>query len=49
MRIQVQVKGLVRATSDSGLSQALAIAETLLALVIFICCIAFVRQTRQTA
>lgn len=43
------LEGLVRATSDSGLSQTLAIAETLLALVIFICCIAFVRQTRQTA
>ena len=25
------------------------VAETLLALIIFICCIAFVRQTRQTA
>jgi uncharacterized membrane protein len=40
------MEGLLRATSDSGLSQKLATGETLLAAVLFISCILFVRATR---
>ena len=40
------LEGLVRATSDSGLSQKLAIAETLLATIVFVATILYVRVTR---
>ena len=40
------LEGLVRATSDSGLSQWLAMGETLLAGVLFAACILYVRATR---
>ena len=40
------LEGLTRATSDSGLSQKLAIAETLLAAVLLIASILYVRATR---
>ena len=40
------LEGLTRATSDSGLSQKLAIAETLLAAVLFVASILYVRATR---
>jgi len=40
------LEGLTRATSDSGLTQQLAIGETVLATVIFASCILFVRATR---
>lgn len=43
------LEGLLRATSDSGPSQQLAMLETLLALIVFVCCVAFVRSTRQSA
>lgn len=42
------LEGLTRATSDHGLSQWLAIGETLLATVLFIACILFIRSTRLT-
>jgi len=45
-------EGLVRATSDHGLSQQLAVVETLLATVLFVLAILYVRATRppkQTA
>lgn len=38
-------EGLVRALSDSGVSQALAIVETILALVLFAGCLAYARAT----
>ena len=38
--------GLVRATSDSGLSQRLAIGETLLAAILFVSVILYIRATR---
>ena len=38
-------EGLVRAVSDSGASQALAIGETILALVLFAGCLAYARAT----
>lgn len=43
-------EGVVRATTDAGLSQKLAIAEVALSLVFFVCAIAYVRQpsNRQT-
>ena len=41
------LEGLTRATSDHGLSQALAVGETVLALVVFIAVIGYVRVTRQ--
>lgn len=41
------MEGLTRATSDSGLSQQLAIGETLLAVAVFVACILYVRATRQ--
>lgn len=40
------LEGLVRATSDQGLSQQLAMAETLLSTVLFVSCILFIRRTR---
>ena len=42
------LEGLTRATSEHGLSQSLAAAETVLAIIIFIACIGFVRTTRTT-
>ncbi|MDD2743767.1 MAG: DUF2069 domain-containing protein [Rhodocyclaceae bacterium] len=41
------LEGATRATSEHGLAQQLAIAESLLAIIIFIACILFVRATRQ--
>ena len=40
------LEGLTRATSDHGLSQQLAIAESILAIILFITVILFVRATR---
>jgi len=40
------MEGLVRATSDQGLSQILAIGETVLALVLFSAVVAYARLTR---
>ena len=40
------LEGLTRATSDSGLSRGLAIAETVLAEVLFVASILYVRATR---
>jgi uncharacterized membrane protein len=40
------LEGLTRATSDTGLTQWLAIGETLLATLLFISCILFIRSTR---
>ena len=40
------LEGLTRATSDSGLSQQLAIGETVLASIIFVMCILYIRSTR---
>ena len=40
------LEGVTRATTEHGLSQQLAIAESLLAVIIFIVCILFVRATR---
>ncbi|HJV92676.1 MAG TPA: DUF2069 domain-containing protein [Azonexus sp.] len=40
------LEGLTRATSDSGLSQQLAIGETVLATIVFASCILYVRATR---
>lgn len=40
------LEGATRATSEHGLSQQLAIGESLLAVIIFIVCILFVRATR---
>ena len=42
------LEGLTRATSDHGLSQQLAIAESILAIILFITVILFVRATRPT-
>lgn len=42
------LEGLVRATSDQGLSQWLAIGETLLATILFIVSILYIRATRIT-
>jgi uncharacterized membrane protein len=41
------LEGLVRATSDTGLSQWLAMGETLLAATLFVSVIMFIRATRQ--
>ncbi len=43
------MEGLTRATSDSGLSQQLAIGETVLAVAVFTACILYVRATRPAA
>ena len=40
------LEGLTRATSDSGLSQQLAIGETVLATVLFVSVIIYIRVTR---
>jgi uncharacterized membrane protein len=40
------LEGLTRATSDNGLSQKLAIAETALAAVVFVSTILYIRATR---
>lgn len=40
------MEGLLRATSDSGLSQKLAIGETVLAVILFVACILYIRATR---
>ena len=40
------LEGLVRATSDQGLSQILAMGETLLATILFVTSILFIRATR---
>ncbi|AXS79390.1 DUF2069 domain-containing protein [Dechloromonas sp. HYN0024] len=40
------MEGLLRATSDQGLSQQLAIGETILATLLFVLTILFVRATR---
>lgn len=40
------MEGLLRSTSDSGLSQWLAVGETVLALIVFVSAILFVRATR---
>lgn len=40
------LEGVTRATTEHGISQQLAIAESLLAVIIFIVCILFVRATR---
>ena len=42
------LEGLTRATSDSGLSQKLAIAETALAAVVFVSTILYIRATRPS-
>ncbi|HZX30025.1 MAG TPA: DUF2069 domain-containing protein [Rhodocyclaceae bacterium] len=42
------MEGLVRATSDHGLSQMLAIAETVLSLVLFAAVVAYARITRPS-
>lgn len=41
------LEGLTRATSDSGLSQWLAMGETLLATIVFVMTILYIRATRQ--
>ncbi|MFY9513626.1 MAG: DUF2069 domain-containing protein [Rubrivivax sp.] len=38
------MEGLVRATSESGLSQALAVAEVLLCLLLFVACGVYIRR-----
>lgn len=43
------LEGLLRATSDQGLSQWLAVGETVLATILFITCIKYIRATRQPA
>ena len=42
------LEGLTRATSDHGLSQQLAIVESILAIILIITVILFVRATRPT-
>ena len=41
------LEGLVRATSDSGMAQRLAIVETLLATILFVSVILYIRATRE--
>lgn len=41
------LEGLTRATSDGGLTQRLAVGETLLATAIFVAAILYIRATRQ--
>lgn len=40
------LEGLTRATSDTGLSQMLAVGETVLAAIVFISAIQYIRTTR---
>jgi uncharacterized membrane protein len=42
------LEGLVRATSDSGISRWLAVGETALATVLFVSVILYIRATRNT-
>ncbi len=42
------MEGLTRATSDHGLSQWLAVGETILATIVFASCIFYIRATRVT-
>ena len=42
------LEGLVRATSDSGISRWLAVGETVLATLLFVSVILFIRATRNT-
>ena len=42
------LEGLVRATSDSGISRWLAVGETALAMVLFVSVILYIRATRNT-
>jgi uncharacterized membrane protein len=39
-------EGLVRATSDQGMSQTLAIAEAILSFIFFVAAVSYVRKTR---
>ena len=41
------LEGLVRATSDSGMAQRLAIVETMLATILFVSVILYIRATRE--
>jgi uncharacterized membrane protein len=41
------LEGLTRATSESGLGQQLAIGETLLATIIFVAAVLYIRTTRS--
>ena len=43
------LEGLLRATSDHGLSQALAIGETLLSVTLFAAIVLYLRTTRSVA
>lgn len=43
------LEGLLRATSDRGLSQALAFGETLLSVMLFVAIILYLRTTRSVA
>lgn len=43
------LEGLLRATSDNGPSQRLAVGETLLATVLFTTAVLYIRATRSTA
>lgn len=42
------LEGLMRATSDQGLSQWLAVGETILAITIFVGTVMFIRSTRNS-
>ena len=42
------LEGLLRATSDSGISRWLAVGETALAMVLFVSVILYIRATRNT-
>ncbi|HJW25171.1 MAG TPA: DUF2069 domain-containing protein [Rhodocyclaceae bacterium] len=42
------MEGLARATSDHGLSQALAVGETILSLILFAAVVAYARITRPS-
>ena len=42
------LEGLTRATSDTGLSQLLAIGETVLAAIVFVSAILYIRTTRTS-
>lgn len=41
-------EGVVRATTDQGMSQALAVVEVALSLIFFAACLGYVRLTRPT-
>lgn len=41
------LEGLTRASSDLGLSRWLALGETVIAAALFVCCILYIRATRQ--